>query len=133
MTRTSRIGPNRTDSAMPARRRFQRFGMRTLLIMIVGYCVLLAWLGMRWRWRETQQQILASLESFGPGTVVSGGDVVVLSLQSTEIRDDDLVHVGRLSSLEQLDLQYTKITDRGVQHLTGLSQLRYLSIGGTLI
>ena len=43
------------------------------------------------------------------------------------------VHVGRLSSLEQLDLEYTKITDRGVQHLTGLTELRYLSLGGTLI
>src|SRR5687767_5687673 len=94
-----------------AKWRFPRFGMRTLLAAVLAYCFLLAWLGVRWRWLETQKQILASLESFGPGTVMSGGDVVVLSLQSTEIRDDDLVHVGRLSSLEQLDLQYTKITD----------------------
>ncbi len=128
-----RIDPNRIDRQAPAKWHLPRFGMCALLIIILGYCVLLALLGMRWRWHETQQQILASLESFGPGTVISGGNVVVLSLQSTEIRDDDLVHVGRLSSLEQLDLQYTKITDRGVQHLTGLSELRYLSIGGTLI
>ena len=83
---------------------------------------------------EEQKQILASLDRFGPGTVFSRGEVVVLSLKSSEIRDDDLRNVGRLKSLEQLDLEYTKITDAGVRYLAGSTPTSAIClIGGTRI
>jgi hypothetical protein len=116
-----------------AKRIVPRFRLRTLLIAVLAYCCLMTWLGVQWRWREAQQRILSSLERLQPGVVSSGGDVVVLSLKSSEIRDEDLRHVGQLSSLEQLDLEYTKITDAGMHHLEGLKKLRYLSMGGTRI
>src|SRR5262245_25515125 len=116
-----------------ARRRLPRFGLRAFLIAILAYCVVLTWLGSRWRALEEQKHILTSLDRFVPGTVFSRGEVVVLSLKSTEIHDEDLRSVGKLTSLEQLDLEYTKITDAGIAHLVGLKNLRYLSIGGTRI
>src|SRR6476620_9957649 len=116
-----------------ANRRWPRFGLRAFLAAILAYCVVLTWLGSRWRALEEQKHILASLDRFVPGTVFSRGEVVVLSLKSTEIHDEDLRYVGRLKSLETLDLENTKITDDGVAHLAGLKNLRYLSIGGTRI
>src|SRR5882757_2631175 len=104
-----------------------RFGVRALLIVILGCCVLLAWIGARWRWIEQQKQIVMSLEPFGPGTVFSRGEVVVLSLKRTELRDEDLKNVGRLTALEQLDLENTQIADAGVAHLVSLKNLRYLA------
>ena len=35
-----------------------RFGLRTLLIIVLAYCVLLTWFGARWRSLEEQKQIL---------------------------------------------------------------------------
>jgi hypothetical protein len=110
-----------------------RFGLRTLLVLVLAYCCALTWYGMRWRWIEEQQEILASLDRLQPGVVMNGSDVVVLTLKGTEVRDDDLRNVGRLTALEVLDLEYTKITDAGVRHLAGLKHLRNLSIGGTKI
>src|SRR5262249_7409220 len=116
-----------------ARRRLPRFGLRAFLVAILAYCVVLTWLGSRWRALEEQKHILTSLDRFVPGTVFSRGEVVVLSLKSTEIQDDDLRNVGKLKSLEVLDLESTKITDAGIAHLASLKNLRYLSIGGTKI
>src|SRR6185369_117320 len=130
---TSVIMPNQSEKVAPAPRqwRLPRFSLRTLFTVVLVCCVLLCWVGARWRSLEEQRRILGSLERFGPGTVSSRGDVVVLSLKSTEIHDDDLRNVGQLNSLEQLDLEYTKITDSGIAHLAGLKNLRYLSISGT--
>src|SRR5689334_15998296 len=103
-----------------ARRRWPHFGLRAFLVAILAYCVVLTWLGSRWRALEEQKHILTSLDRFVPGTVFSRGEVVVLSLKSTEIHDDDLRNIGKLKSLEQLDLESTKITDAGIAHLAGL-------------
>ena len=129
------IMSNQSDKPTPTTRhwRLPRFGLRTLLTVIVAYCCLLCWIGARWRSLEEQKKVLATLERFSPGIVSSRGDVVVLSLKSTEIHDDDLRNVGQLKSLEVLDLEYTKITDTGIAHLAGLKNLRYLYISGTRI
>src|SRR4051794_16835457 len=92
-------------------RRLPRYGLRALLIVVVAYCLVLTWIGARWRLLEAQKHVLASLERFVPGTVFSRGEVVVLSLKSSEIHDGDLRYVGWLKSLEQLDLESTKITN----------------------
>ncbi len=110
-----------------------RFRLRTLLVLVLAYCCVLTWYGMRWRWLEEQREILASLDRLQPGIVMNGSDVVVLTLKGTEVRDDDLRNVGRLTSLEVLDLEYTKIGDAGIRHLAGLTKLRHLSLGGTKI
>src|SRR5262245_733482 len=82
-----------------------RFGLRALLLFVFALAVILTWAGARWRALQEQKRILTSLDGFSPGTVFSRGEVVVLSLKSTEIHDEDLRSVGRLSSLEQLDLE----------------------------
>src|SRR5687767_6696917 len=104
MSRT--LNPSRdpqSEPASPAEKwHWPRYRLRTLLVLVLVYCVLLTWYGIRWRWQEAQQEILRSLDRFGPSVVSSGGDVVVLSLEGTEIRDGDLRNVGKLSSLEVL-------------------------------
>src|SRR5262245_35616178 len=82
----------------PLRWHWPRYRLRTLLSLILIYCLLLTWFGIRWRWQDAQREILRSLDRFGPSVVSSGGDIVVLSLKGTEIRDVDLRNVGKLKS-----------------------------------
>ena len=45
--------------------------------------------------------------------------------------DAGLVHLKRLTQLQQLYLERTKVTDAGLEHLKGLTQLRNLDLSQT--
>ena len=53
-----------------------------------------------------------------------------LYLQTQRLRDDDLIPIGRVSSLKRLLLDSTEMTDRGLAHLEGLTSLEELDYSG---
>src|SRR5262249_6371148 len=55
-------------------------------------------------------------------------DVQVLNLRDTNVNDEGLAHVGRLTGLRLLDLQSVRITDAGVRQLTALKQLQHIDL-----
>ncbi|MHC4703696.1 MAG: hypothetical protein ACYTFQ_24310, partial [Planctomycetota bacterium] len=52
--------------------------------------------------------------------------LVELNLYSADIDDQDLVHVAKLKSVEQLILSRNPITDAGLKHLATMPNLREL-------
>ncbi len=66
--------------------------------------------------------LLASLEAT---------DLQVLSCALCTVRDVDLVHLGRLTGLEEIDLTDTMIVGPGLWHLRALPRLRHLALDFT--
>lgn len=55
-------------------------------------------------------------------------DVQVLILRSTDVTDDELRHVGRLTGLRILHLPYNRLGDAAVAHLAGLVKLQAIDL-----
>ena len=62
------------------------------------------------------------LDDLDPGVVES------LFLEGTDVNDEQLKHIGHLTSLRFLDLSQTRISDRGFQHLANLRKLQRLDL-----
>ena len=60
-------------------------------------------------------------------------DLRFLFLSHTDISDDGLVVIPKLTELEGLSLENTRIGDRSIPHLRRLRQLRWLDVSGTKI
>src|SRR5690606_21185815 len=56
-----------------------------------------------------------------------------LDLGGTELTDDALSSIGRLSNLTRLHLENTGVTDEGLIHLKQLPYLEYLNLYGTKV
>jgi hypothetical protein len=63
-----------------------RYRLRSLLLLTVGLCIVMAVAGSRLRSIESQRRELAALSGHAPGTVMAGHNVVLLSLRSSDIR-----------------------------------------------
>ncbi|MFO1094722.1 MAG: hypothetical protein U0992_15660 [Planctomycetaceae bacterium] len=61
------------------------------------------------------------------------GEVHELLFIRTNVTDEDLQHLGRLTNLETLFLSQTEVTGTGLASLQGLSNLRSLSLEDTLV
>ncbi len=61
------------------------------------------------------------------------GNVVWLNLKGTQITDEGLAAVGKLTALKKLHLELTKIGDDGLRHLAPLQELEYLNLYGTQV
>ena len=59
--------------------------------------------------------------------------VTLLDLSGTEVTDEGLAHLEKLTGLKTLDLTDTEITDEGLKHLEHLAELRDLRVGETQI
>lgn len=59
--------------------------------------------------------------------------VVIVILDTDDVRDEHLVHLEGLTMLYALTLSDTHITDTGLVHLEGLTELIHLSLRGTQI
>ena len=64
---------------------------------------------------------------------VEADDLHQVTLQGTEVRDDDLKHLAHLTGLRGLDLSNTPITDEGLKHLDALASLEDLVLTYTQI
>jgi hypothetical protein len=56
-----------------------------------------------------------------------------LNLRGTKITDAGLVHLKGLTELTRLHLEKTEIGDAGLPHLVGLTKLEYLNLYGTKV
>ena len=137
------------------RRRWLRFSLRSLFLLIVVIAVSLGWT----LYKVRQQGIaVAALREMGcsftygnpdpsgspyPSTVLErlrkllGEDeprsVTCVQGHSSQITDAGLVHVRGLTRLEILFLNNTQVTDAGLVHLGGLTQLVELDLAATQI
>ena len=151
-----------TDQAKPASRpwrRFLRFSVRGLIVLVL---VIGAWLGWIVRSARTQREAVAAIENAGgevfydrewtDGNYSPGGkawgrnclviligvdhfgnvNFVVLSGSQT-VSDGELAHVGRLPALVSLAVAETNLTDAGLAHLKGLAKLSVLWLHGTRV
>lgn len=60
-------------------------------------------------------------------------NIVWLTLSDTNLQDEGMPVIGKLSNLTKLYINRTKITDKGLQSLTSLKNLTYLNVYGTKI
>lgn len=56
-----------------------------------------------------------------------------LTLQGSNVSDDDLRHLARLTNLEELNLWHTGVGDAGVTSISGMTTLKSLQLGDTRI
>lgn len=134
----------------PSQRRF-RLSLRALILFVLGLAAMFGWIERR---ADVQRQAVAAIERVGGSvlydwqrvngnTVRNGkpwwpkwlvdrlgadyfGDVVFVEL-SEESSDAQLVHVGRLSRLEELYIN-SHVSNNGLKNLVGLNRLRTLNL-----
>ena len=157
----SNITPNPAAPAKP-RRRWLRFGLRTLLIFITVAGCALGWLGVKVREARRQQADVAAILKLGgrveydydedgqgnrvqnpvpPGPpwlrAVLGDDffrdITGTELTDTPATDADLEHVRGFAKIKWLHLDGTRITNAGLDCVSGLTRLETLTLVRTQI
>jgi len=133
-----------TTSNPKPRRRWLRFSLRSLLLLVLVIAVLLGWTIHKAR----QQGIaVAALKEMGctfafdnterSPTVLErlrnllGEDewtVITVDGNGSHITDAGLEHLRGLTQLRELFLRSTQVTNAGLIHLRGLTQLKGLSL-----
>jgi hypothetical protein len=61
------------------------------------------------------------------------GEVLVVSLDGSQVTDAELAHLTGLRELERLSLYSTQVTDAGLVHLAGLTTLEALYLDATQV
>jgi hypothetical protein len=138
------------------KRRWLRFRLRTLLVLVVVLSVPLGWVAMNMqqarRQREAVKAILEAggvvwyrfemgdgygygIKQFFVGTssALLGKDMVdsvgSVRLGGQQITDDNIASLTEFEDLLSLHLLGTRITDGGLEHIRGLRNLMDLSLG----
>ena len=133
------------------RRRWPRFSLRTLLILVTLLSIALGWFVHR---GERQRRAVAALKAVGGevyyATDLTGAEksfglgrwlprdyfdeVYLVSLSGrNDVTDANLAHVRDLTRLEWLDATHTEVTDAGLANLQGLTRLRTLELTRTKV
>jgi internalin A len=147
------------DPASRAWKRFPRFSVRGLIVLVL---VIGAWLGWIVRSARIQRDAVAAIKNAGgnvrydwernncegiPGGKPCAppwlvdligadyfGHVTGVAVSSpTPVTAATLAHVGRLSRLEMLGLSSSSVDDEGLANLKRLNELVYLDLGGTQV
>ena len=74
-----------------------------------------------------------ALDVAGYARAKDRGEIVSLDLSITDVADDDLIHLARLSQLQWLRLGGTGVTDAGLAHLEGLTHVTFLDLADTRV
>ena len=138
-------------------RRFLRFSVRGLIVLVIAIGGGLGWLvrsariqreavaticdaggSVLYDWEWSDGDYTKRREPWAPGWLVEliGVDYFghVTDVLLTEITDTAMVPVGRLTGLQSLRHAYeSPLTDAGMAHLKGLTSLQHLDLGGTQI
>lgn len=143
-------------------RRWFRFSLRTLLLMVTFGAAAFGWLGINLRAAQRQRDAVAAVQKLGgfvgydyqmdsagnldanavapaPAWLrkIAGddffADVTHVYLCGCGASDETLVQIGGLPRLESLNVSYTKITDDGLANLAGLMELRSLRLWNTRV
>lgn len=145
------------------KRRWGRYSLRTLFILVALASLGFGWLGYKVRQAQRQKEAVEAIEKLGGAVMYdfqfdSNGkfngkatppgpawlrkllgdhlfvNVVRVELfGNTQVTDGDLVHLQELEKLETLNLSITQVTDAGLVHLEGLNQLRELNLSDTQV
>lgn len=142
------------DEKPNSQRRWFRFSLRTLLLVVTVACVGFGWMGHKLRQAERQREAVAAIRELGAWVHYDsdvyppdhkrrpswlrqsiGEDVFanVVDVRWERASDDALVHLAALPKLEHLNLAGSEITDNGLTHLRPLKHLRSLDLASTKV
>jgi hypothetical protein len=142
-----------------SQRRWFRYSLRTLLVLVTIASVAFCWLGLKMRQSQRQKEAVEAIRKLGgyvayyhegrhmvvapppPGPVwlrtLAGDDVFSqvhhVRLSGETVTDADLVHLQGLTELQVLVLSGTQITDAALVELQGLTQLEDLFVAHTQV
>ncbi len=150
-----------TDQAKPVSRpwrRFLRFSVRGLIVLMLAMGAGLGWLvrGARiqreavaaitkaggtvvYNWNEDTSPFSPAGKPWAPGWLVKFigvhyfGHVTGVDFYDNASTDAGLVHLKRLNKLSRLHLAGTQLTDAGLVHLHGLTNLSHLDLSYTKV
>ncbi len=141
------------------RRRFFRYSLRTLLLVVTVFCI---WMGITVKRARDQERAVATIEDVGgsvlydyqiaspspfpPGPSPPGpkwlrdligihyfDSVAAVLLVGPGVNDECFAAIKRFTDLEILSLFQTKVTDVGLEHLKGLTNLQRLYLNNTRV
>jgi hypothetical protein len=151
-----RAGKMATDPVLHPWRRYLRFSVRGLIVLVLVIGAALGWIV---REAHIQRDAVAAIRRAGgsvsydwewsdgkpvpggkpraPGWVIdligadNFGHVTLVILAPPSATDATLAHVGRLTRLQELYVGSPSVSDAGLENLTGLTNLSILSLSGT--
>tara|TARA_B110000014_G_C19639306_1_gene337030 strand:- start:28 stop:429 length:402 start_codon:yes stop_codon:yes gene_type:complete len=98
------------------------------------FCILLCIHFYRYLALARELNPVAALEQAGASINVTATFGSVYSIEiGSDLTDDDLKHLQRITSLKELELDSRHITDAGLVHLQGLSRLKTLFLQRTRV
>ncbi|MCH7728516.1 MAG: PD40 domain-containing protein, partial [Planctomycetes bacterium] len=148
---------NSQDASEPTKRkrRWFRFSLRTLLIVVVILGIGFAWVAFKFQQVWEQRKVVAEIEKVGgesyfcyelragtsPGPAwlkeILGEDffatVVHVYLYDKKATDDTLANIAKLTELETLIISNIAVSDVGIQHVSNLTKLVYLELSHTCV
>ncbi|MCB9923288.1 MAG: hypothetical protein H6822_13985 [Planctomycetaceae bacterium] len=137
----------------------RQFSLRSFLLAVLAFCVLVAWLAQRDRSRrdaiqairktgtrlddfntDSNQFVALEYEAKSFGTrlwrsVTQDSEAVGCHLAQppADFGDDNLRHIEHLPELRELWLWDTRVTDRGLLHLRSLRHVKLLNLSSTAV
>jgi len=132
--------PETTQPLTPKRRWYQ-FSIRTLLLVMLVFCVVVGWVGSRMYKAQKNRERVAAVEDAVTAIQKLGGEVVSAYEERRpqswleEVFDDpgsrdDPVGVLKVT---RVSFAFTDITDAGLEHLKDLPELEGLVLDGTRV
>jgi len=144
-----------TPATSKPRRRWLRFSLRTLLVLMLLFGAVFGWFAREVQQARAHREAVKAIEKLGGGVTLvpaSGGmmrtavggagkllgedlsyDVSAVLFSETQVTDAGLEYLQALTKLEWLDLDSTLVSDAGLVHLTGLTKLQTLYLGNTQV
>jgi hypothetical protein len=143
--------PAEPDVNVKPKRRWLRFSLKTMLVVMTLMSIPLGWLAYERNEVSKRKAAIAAIEKLGGHVNLfadqpfcpdwldslldenSVGEVVSVTLSGTDVNDVDLANLTGLTKLEILELDHTQVSDAGLAELSGLTNVDKLFLGNTSI
>ena len=134
---------NMSESAQPPKpkRRWYQFSMRTLLLVMLVFCLTVGWVGSRMYRAKQNRERVAAVEDAVVAIEKLGGEVTSAYVERRpqtwlETQFDDPGSPGdpvRVLEVRHVDLQQMVTTDAGLEHLSRLESVRSVNLWGAKV